>query len=74
MRQSYKYNVFGRQVLAVRSDTGWRVFYVGSEGKRRLAEDIVIPGDVSESAVEQYLSDLCHEWATKRNPRVVRLD
>lgn len=71
--QSHRFNVFGRHILAIWSDDGWTVFFVGSEGKRRPAEDILIPRDISESEVEQYLSDLCHEWASTRNPEVSRI-
>ena len=28
----------------------------------------------SESEMQQYLGDLCHEWATERHPSVKRLD
>ena len=65
---------FGRQVLITRSGGRWTAYYVGSEGKRRPAADIVIPPNVGETEMEQFLDDLCHEWATERNPRVRRLD
>jgi hypothetical protein len=72
--KSLKFDVFGRRVLVVGSDTGWSVFYLGTEGKRRPAWDIVVPNSVSEAEVEQYLADLCHEWATERHPDVKRLE
>jgi len=68
------FDVFGRRVLVKSSEHGWRVFYVGIEGKRRPALDIVVPSDISESDLAQYLDDLCHEWATERYPIVKRLD
>jgi hypothetical protein len=71
--RSIKFDVFGRRVLAVRSETGWQLFYLGADGKRRPATDIVVPGDVRESDLDQYLGDLCHEWATEHNPTVERL-
>ncbi len=72
--KSLKFDVFGRQVLVVASENGWTAFYLGAEGKRRPASDIVVPSDISESDIAQYLGDLCHEWATEQHPNVKRLD
>ena len=69
-----KFEVFGRQLLVERNTGGWIVLYVGSEGKHRLAHDIVIPPDVPEAELECYLADLCHEWATAERSTVRRLD
>ena len=69
-----KFDVFGRAILVVETASGWATFYLGAEGKRRSATDIVVPPDILESDIEQYLSDLCHEWATDRNPNVKRID
>ena len=66
-------DVFGREVLVLHSDNGWLVYYLGPEGKRRPAKDIIIPSYVTESDVEQYIADLCHEWASPSNPEVKRL-
>ena len=49
------------------------MFYAGAEGKRRPATDIIVPAEVSESNLETYLADLCHEWCTVNNPVVKRL-
>ncbi len=68
------FDVFGRRVLVTRKGDAWSAFYPGADGKRRPAPDIVIPPDVGEDALERFLDDLCHEWATARNPRVTRLD
>jgi len=72
--KSLKFNVFGKQVVVVASKSGWATFYVGAEGKRRPATDIVVPLGMPESDIERYLDDLCHEWATKEHPSVRRLD
>ena len=72
--KSLKFDVFGREVLIVEKDGGWEAFYLGSEGKRRVAKDIVVPSDISESQMRQYLDDLCHEWSTDRNNSVKRVD
>ena len=71
---SIKFDVFGRDVLIVESDDGWEAFYLGAEGKKRLAKDITVPSNISETEMTQYLDDLCHEWATDRNKSVKRVD
>ena len=72
--KTIKFDVFGRDVLVVGSSSGWRAFYVGTEGTRRPAIDIVIPPGLQESKLAQYLDDLCHEWANDRNNSVNRVD
>jgi hypothetical protein len=67
-------DVFGRRVLAVRIENGWSLFYVGSDGKRRPAQDIFVPGAVTESELAEYLADLCHEWASEKHPQVTRIE
>lgn len=69
-----KFDVFGRKVHVVASSNGWITFYVGTEGKRRSAPDIVIPPDLPESEISQYLDDLCHEWATDQHPHVKQIE
>jgi hypothetical protein len=69
-----RFDVFGRKVLVVASSNGWVTFYVGTEGKRRSAPDIVIPPDLPESEISQYLDDLCHEWATDQHPHVKQIE
>ncbi len=49
------------------------VMYAGSEGKHRIAHDIVIPPDAPEAELERYLADLCHEWALPARSAVRRL-
>ena len=72
--KTLKFDLFGRELHVCRSEGGWRAFYPGSEGKRRLARDIIIPRDMDESDLAQYLDDLCHEWATESHNSVTRLD
>ena len=74
MDNSIRLNVFGRQVLAVRSEDGWQLFYLSADGKRRPADDLIVPPFVAESEMVSYLEDLCHEWASDRHPGVRRLD
>jgi hypothetical protein len=68
-----RFKVFGRSVLVERCADGWETFYLGSEGKRRRAEDLFIPSTIPEEEVERYLADLCHEGATPGNTGVERV-
>jgi hypothetical protein len=69
-----KYDVFGTPLEVVNRDGAWKVFYLGTEGKKRPARDIVIPPSISEESVQEYLADLRHEWATPTNQQVIRID
>lgn len=71
--KTLRFDVFGRNVVVSRVDGAWKAYYGGSEGKRRLATDIVIPASVKETRLCQYLADLCHEWATSSHPDVRQL-
>ena len=70
MRKSIKLDVFGKHILSMRTDEGWSIFYLSDDGKSRPALDIFVPEFVSESEIETYLADLCHEWETKVNNKV----
>ena len=63
-----RFEVYGRQILVERTQDRWSAYYVGADGKRRQAQDIVISASVSESDLEQYLADLFHEWVTEKHP------
>ena len=69
-----KIKVYGVLVIVEKTDSGWAVFYPGADGRRRFAEDIVIPDFIEESELENYLSDLYHEWASEKHPSVYRLE
>ena len=49
MPLSLKFDVFGRDVLIVEKDGGWEAFYLGNEGKRRIAKDITVPSGITET-------------------------
>lgn len=72
--KTLKFDVFGRVVLITETRSGWEAFYLGNEGKRRPDRDIIVPSNIAESEIAQYLDDLCHEWATDRNNSVKRVD
>jgi len=67
-----RFNIFGAHILVVGGQGAWRTYYYGAEGKRRPA-DFIIPGDVAEADLCEYLSDLFHENATPRNNSAVQL-
>ena len=67
------FDVFGRRVIVDRQGERWVAFYAGADGKKRAAKDIVIPSELGESELEQWLDDLCHEWATATQPDVRRI-
>lgn len=67
-----RYNIFGRHIAVSGEAGAWRAYYFGAEGKRRAA-DFIIPGDVAEADLCEYLSDLFHEHAPPRNNSAVQL-
>ena len=70
--QEFRFNVFGR-LIAIRGEAGaWRTFELGAEGKRRAA-DFIVPDDVADDELCEYLFDLFHEDATPRNSVVTRI-
>lgn len=73
MRNSMTFEVFGRAVVVEKRSGCWQAYYPGPDGKRRPATDIVIPSDTDEAGLEQYLADLCHEWATASHQDVKRI-
>jgi len=74
MKNSITLDVFGRRVRAAKSDQGWQMYYLGSDGKRRPADDIMVPAFVTESEIVNFMADLCHEWATEKYPDVRRIE
>ena len=70
---SLKFDVYGRRVTVELAGKTWRAWHHGTDGKRRPAEDIPIPGQLDLEEIESYLADLCHEWATPQHPNVQRL-
>ena len=69
--KSLRFEVFGRDVLIVEKDGGWEAFYLGNEGKRRLARDISVPSNISESEMIQYLDDYDAFMETESTPEEV---
>lgn len=67
-----RFNVFGTLVTITGTPGAWQAFYPGSDGKRRPA-DFVVPHDILEDGLLDYLADLFHEDATPRRPHVLQL-
>ena len=68
-----RFDVFGTPVEVLAREGQWLVFYLGSEGKKRLATDIIIPPQITESQVRGYLADIRHEYASQEHPQVTRI-
>ncbi|GEA11208.1 hypothetical protein [Alteromonas sp. KUL49] len=65
-----KLDVFGTRVEVTNRNGEWLVFYSGPDGKKRKAEDILIPNHILQNEVISYVGDLCHEWATPEKSEV----
>jgi hypothetical protein len=65
-----KLNVYGKIVEAIYTNNNWKLYYLGDEGKKRLANDISVPSNIKEKELVNYISDICHEWATPVNGEV----
>jgi hypothetical protein len=61
--------VYGRRFAAVHGSSGWRVFHLGNDGKRRAAE-ISLPPSLPQAEVAEFMADLLHEIATPRHNQV----
>ncbi|MBN3852038.1 hypothetical protein G3N59_01470 [Paraburkholderia sp. Ac-20340] len=72
MPEEYRFDVFGRQMAIVRSESGWVAYLIGTEGKRRRAA-FEIPDFIAADELMQYLDDLFHEDASPQRPTVERL-
>lgn len=70
--EAFRFNIFGSLIAISESDGTWQAFYLGADGKRRPA-DFVVPSDLAEHELCEYLADLFHENATPRNCNAVQL-
>ena len=68
-----RFNIFGMLIAVNGSYGAWRAYYLGTDGKRRPA-DFIVPRDVVEDDLCEYLADLYHENATPRNCHSVQLN
>jgi len=68
----FRFKVFRRLIAISGAPGAWRAYYLGTGGKRRPA-DFIVPGDVAEDELMNYLADLFHEDATPGHDSVQRL-
>lgn len=71
--KNMKLNVYGKKIEVSKISGNWTVFYLGNEGKKRAAHDIVIPHELKENEIINYIEDLFHEWATPSNNKIVEI-
>lgn len=62
-----KLSIYGQNFEVIKTDGKWEVFILGQEGKKRPAQDIVIPSIINEEDLVSYLEDLLHEYARPKS-------
>jgi hypothetical protein len=70
--QEFRFNVFGTLISITGSAGNWQAFHLGADGKRRPA-DFIVPTNVADHELAEYLADLFHENATPKNGTVERI-
>lgn len=70
--KEFRFSIFGSFIAITGTAEAWRAFYLGAEGKRRPA-DFVVPADIADHELCEYLADLFHENATPRNCTAVQV-
>lgn len=68
-----RFDVFGRLVAVEREPHGWVAYYLGNDGKRSVARDLILPPDLPEEEIGRCLADIAHERASPERPDVRRL-
>ena len=69
-----KFNIYRRKIEILKVLNGWGVLYLGNDGKKRIAHDIIFPTDLNENKIIGYLEDLLHEWATSKNSQISKIE
>ncbi|PJZ85566.1 DUF7661 family protein [Leptospira harrisiae] len=70
--QEYHFKIYNIIICISGKPHSWEAFYVGNEGKKRKA-DFIIPENLEESDLCEYLADLFHEYATPTNHKTFRI-
>jgi hypothetical protein len=70
--KSMEFKIFGTLIGVTGTAGQWSAFYLGNEGKRRPA-DFIVPNDLGEEEICEYLADLFHEQATPKNSEARRI-
>ncbi|MCP3940132.1 MAG: hypothetical protein GY710_01440 [Desulfobacteraceae bacterium] len=69
-----KFNVFGRIYSLQRKGEEWHFFIESGTGIRAKVSDVIIPSELKEHELEEYLDDIYHENASEKYPSVIRLN
>ncbi|MES2901615.1 MAG: hypothetical protein V4723_17940 [Pseudomonadota bacterium] len=70
--KTMEFKIFGTLIGVTGAKGQWNAFYLGNEGKRRAA-DFIVPNDLGEEEICDYLADLFHEHATQTNSEACRI-
>ncbi len=68
-----KFNVFGRMMFVERQQGKWLLFRDSGTGVRSLVNDVVIPENLAESELLNYLDDIYHERASEDFTAVIQI-
>lgn len=68
-----RFDIYGRMQLLVEHDkSGYRMYILGAEGKRRLFNDFAIPDSLTFDELAPFLDEILHELA-KPGQKVLRV-
>ncbi|EPF2931101.1 DUF7661 family protein [Vibrio parahaemolyticus] len=69
-----KFNVFGRIMSVYREADNWVLYRESDAGVRTKVYDVVIPSDLTETELAQYLDDIYHEYANQKYHSVFQIN
>lgn len=69
-----KFNVFGKVLSVQRKNDEWLLFREADTGMRARIYDVVIPPELTQDKLAQYLDDIYHEHASEKHPSVIQLN
>ena len=67
------FDVFGKKMSVHREGDDWLLFSESETGIRARVYDVVIPSDVNENELANYLDDIYHEYANEKHTSVIRV-
>ncbi|MFY8274927.1 DUF7661 family protein [Pseudoalteromonas sp. SSDWG2] len=69
-----KFDVFGKQMSVIKKEHEWQLFNESDTGMRARVYDVIIPSDINEEELAQYLDDIYHEYSSDKHAKVTRLN
>ncbi|MCG7551189.1 hypothetical protein [Pseudoalteromonas sp. Of7M-16] len=69
-----KFNVFGKVMSVYREADEWVLYTESDTGMRARVYDVVIPSELAEDKLAQFLDDIFHEFANQRYQSVFQVD